>query len=108
MTLTSRDSVVTYFNEIAGLLGEYQEKQVDADRLVLIVKNVTFAVEVGARREADGFAPYLATSDTDEGSETGSGLSVTPSYAAQPPDDASRIAASIRDILGEPDGGSLP
>lgn len=103
MVLTSRESVVTYFNEIARLLGEYEEKRVDAERLVLTVKNVTLGVQVGARREPDGFAPYLATSDTAEGSETGSGLTLTPSYASQPSDDASHIAASIREILGEPD-----
>lgn len=103
MKLTSRDSVVTYFTEIAGLLGEYEEKRVDADRLVLSVRNVTLAVEVGARSEPDGFSPYIATSDTEEVSETGSGLSVTPSYASQPSDDAGRVAASIREILGEPD-----
>jgi hypothetical protein len=103
MALTSRDSVVRYFDEIAGLLSEYEERRIDADRLVLTVKNVTLGVQVGAKHEPDGFAPYLATSDTQEISETGAGLSVTPSFAAQPSDDASRVAANIREILGEPD-----
>lgn len=101
--LASPDAVVRYFNEIAALLTEYGEKKIDVERLVLTVRNVTLDVQVGARREAEGYAPYLATSDQEEASETGTGFSVTPRFTAQPADDAGKVAASVRAVLGEPD-----
>lgn len=101
--LGSPDAVVRYFNEIADLLTEYDEKRIDADRLVLTVRNVTLDVQVGARRESEGYTPYLATSDTQELTETGTGLNVTQRFTPQPADDAGEIAANIRSVLSEPD-----
>lgn len=101
--LASPDAVVRYFNEIADLLTEYDEKRIDPDRLVLTVSNVTLDVQVAAKREQTGYAPYLATSDTHEQTETGTGFSVTPQFAVQPSDDAKQVAARVRAILGEPD-----
>ena len=101
--LESPDAVVRYFNEIAELLTEYDEKRVDADRLVLTVRNVTLDVQVGARLDAEGYAPYLATSDTVELTETGTGLNVTQRFTPLPADDAGVIAANIRSVLSEPD-----
>lgn len=103
MTLTSRDSVLCYFDEIAGLLVEYDEKRIDPDRLVLTVKNLTLGVQVKAHEQVGGYTAYLETSDTDEVSETGTGFAVTPNLATQPADDAGKVAASIRAVLGEPD-----
>ena len=101
--LGSPDAVVRYFNEIADLLTEYDEKRVDADRLVLTVRNVTLDVQLGARCESEGYTPYLATSDTEELTETGSGFNVTPRFAPQPANDAGIVAANIRSVLSEPD-----
>ena len=101
--LGSPDEVVRYFNEIAGLLTEYDEKRIDADRLVLTVRNVTLDVQVGARRDAEGYTPYLATSDTEELTETGSGIEITPRFTPLPANDAGKIASNIRSVLSEPD-----
>lgn len=101
--LNNRDTVVRYFNEVADLLTEYDEKSLDRDRLVLTVRNVTLGVQLAASRSDGGYTPYLATSDTEELTETGTGLNVTPRFTPQPADDAGMIAANIRSVLSEPD-----
>lgn len=101
--LNNPDTVVRYFSEVADLLTEYEEKTLDSDRLVLSVRNVTLGVLLAARRDESGYTPYLATSDTEELTETGSGFNVTPRFTAQPADDAGIVAANIRSVLSEPD-----
>jgi len=103
MMLNSPDTVVRYFSEVADLLTEYEEKTLDADRLVLTVRNVTLGVQLAARRDDGGYTPYLATSDTEELTETGTGLNVTPCFTPQPANDAGLVAANIRSVLSEPD-----
>jgi len=101
--LDTPDTVVRYFNEVADLLTEYEEKTLDAARLVLTIRNVTLGVQLAVRRSDGGYTPYLATSDTEEQTETGSGFNVTPRFTPQPADDAGIIAANIRSVLSEPD-----
>src|SRR5215469_1502254 len=101
--LNNPDTVVRYFNEVADLLTEYDEKTLDSDRLVLTVRNVTLGVQLAARRDSEGYTPYLATSDTRELTETGTGFNVTQLLTAQPANDAGAIAANIRSVLSEPD-----
>ena len=101
--LDTPDTVVRYFNEVADLLTEYDEKTLDSERLVLTVRNVTLGVQLAARRDDGGYTPYLATSDTQELTETGSGFNVTPRFTPQPADDAGIVAANIRSVLSEPD-----
>jgi hypothetical protein len=101
--LNSPDTVVRYFNEVADLLTEYDEKTLDSDRLVLTVRNVTLGVQLAAKRDPQGYTPYLATSDTAEQTETGTGFNVTPHFSPQPANDAGTIAANIRSVLSEPD-----
>jgi len=101
--LNNPDTVVRYFSEVADLLTEYEEKTLDADRLILTVRNVTLGVQLAARRGDGGYTPYLETSDTEEMTETGSGFNVTPRFTAQPADDAGIVAANIRLVLSEPD-----
>src|SRR5215467_2346860 len=101
--LNNPDTVVRYFNEVADLLTEYEEKTLDSDRLVLTVRNVTLGVQLAARRHSDGYTPYLATSDTDEMTETSTGFTVTPRFTPQPANDAGVVADNIRSVLSEPD-----
>jgi len=104
--LNTPDTVVRYFNEVADLLTEYEEKTLDSDRLVLTVRNITLGVQLAVRHEPEGYTPYLATSDTEELTETGTGFSVTPRFTAQPANDAGVIADNIRSVLSEPDTSS--
>jgi hypothetical protein len=69
----------------------------------LTVRNVTLGVQLAARRDPEGYTPYLATSDTEEQTETGTGMNVTHRFAPQPVDDAGIIADNIRSVLSEPD-----
>lgn len=101
--LETPDTVVRYFSEVADLLTEYDEKTLDSDRLVLTVRNVTLGVKLAARRDSGGYTPYLATSDTDEMTETSTGFKVTPLLTPQPANDAAEVAANIRSVLSEPD-----
>ena len=101
--LDTPDTVVRYFNEVADLLTESDEKTLDSDRLVLTVRNVTLGVQLAAKRQDGGYAPYLETGDNDESSETGTGFTVTPRFTPQPANDAGVIAANIRSVLSEPD-----
>ena len=101
--LKDQSSAVHYLKTISGLLTEYSEQRLDAATLELIVRNVTLSVILTAKLESGTYAPYLLTSETDEGSETGGGFRVVPKLQIQPVDDAERVALNIREALGPPD-----
>jgi hypothetical protein len=100
--LTTKDAIVQYFKRIGELLPEYEEKTLDGDRLQLSVRNLIFGVVLVGQLESDQYSPYLATSDSEELTETGIGLKVIPKMTRQPADDAEQVAANVRAILGEP------
>lgn len=101
--LNDQSSAVHYLKTIASLLTEYSEQRLDEAKLELVVRNVTLSVILTAKLESGRYAPYLMTSETDEGSETGGGFRVVPKLEVQPADDAEKVALNIREALGPPD-----
>lgn len=104
--LATKDAVIAYFEDVASRLPEYNEKTVDATRLQLRVNNVTLDVVLLARLESDRYVPYLATSDSEEATETAIGFTIRSELTRQATDDTEQVAANIRSALGEPDGTS--